>query len=213
MIRAGRTVHASTLTQCIGSFRDRVTYLAAIANYLENSSNTKPDFPHNKWKGLKNVWVGDNVRIDQSAKIYGPVVIMDGAVVLEEAIIFGPTIVGCNVTIGKNTLVENSVFWDGSSAGTNCEIHSSVIDYNAVISNNSIVEDRAVTHKQNAFTNSINKAVSSVNGKAEKLYSAAQLLINKINAKLPPCVQSKNPIPNVLRLFGMAILTSVFLWS
>lgn len=211
LIRAGRTVHASTLTQCIGNFRDRATYLTAIASYLQ--SNTNIDFPHNKWKGLKNVWLGDNVRVDQSAKIYGPVVIMDGSAILEKAIIFGPAIVGRNVTIGKNTLVDNSVFWDGSSTGRNCEIRRCVIDYNAVISSNSIVEDRAVTHKQNAFTNGINKAISSVNDKAEKLYSAARPLINKINAKLPVCVQSKNSIPNVLRLCGMAILTGVLLWS
>jgi NDP-sugar pyrophosphorylase family protein len=213
MTRAGKTVHTSLLTRSVGNFRDRPSYLAAISNYLEEN-NTNPGLPHKKLKGSKNMWLGDKVNIDPSARIHGPVVLMDGASVLEKAIILGPAVIGPNATIGRNTLINNSIFWADSATGQNCEIHSSVIDYNTIIPDNKAVEDQGVIRKRNGkFINLINKAVSLTNSIVEKLRLFTQTVNNKVNAKLPASIRSEKQIFNILTLLGTIILTGVFLWS
>ena len=214
MLRAGKTAHMVTLNQPVGSFRDRTEYLNAIASYLENRGNTNTDFPPHSWNKAKNVWLAGSAKVEPSARIYGPVVIMDSAAISEQTVIFGPTIVGRNVVIGKNTLVENSVFWDGSSVGQNCEIRSCIVDYNAVVPNDTIAEDEAVAYKKNGkCENGANKAASLVNGKANELLCAARPLLYKINAKLPAWVHSGRLMSNILRWSGISILAGVFLWS
>jgi len=214
MLRAGKTTHMAVLNQPVGSFRDRTEYLSAIASCLENRGNTITDFSAHNWNKAKNVWLARSANIEPSARIYGPVVVMDGAVVSQRAIIFGSTIVGPNVVIGKNTLVENSVFWERSSVGQNCEIRSCIIDYNAVVPNGTVAEDQAVTYKQNGkLENGANKALSLVNGKANQLLSAAWPPLYRINAKLPAWVRSAGLRSNILRWAGISILAGVFLWS
>ena len=214
MLREGGTVYAARLSQPTGNFRTRDRYLAAIATYLENSSNGNADFPYSKWNGSKNVWLAGSAKVDSDARIYGPVVIMDNATISEKAVVFGPTIVGRNVVIGKNAFVENSVLWDGSSIGQNCEIHSCVVDCNALVRNNSLVEDEAVTYKQNGkFKIGVNNAASLVSSKAGQLHSAARPLLDRIGAKLPAWVRSDKLKSSVLRGLGISIIVGVFLWS
>lgn len=214
MLRAGKTTRMAVLNQPVGSFRDRTEYLSAIASCLENRGYTNTDFPPHNWNKAKNVWLARSANVEPSARIYGPVVIMDSATISEQTIIFGPTIVGRDVVIGKNTLIENSVFWDGSSIGQNCEIHSCVVDYNAAVPNDTVAEGQAVTYKRNGkLENGANKAVSLVNGKADQLFSAARPLLYRINAKLPAWVRSGGLRSNLLRWSGISILAGVFLWS
>jgi len=205
MIRDGKTVHALTLTRSIGNFRDRATYLTAIANYLTNINTADPDLPRRKWKNSKDVWLGENAKVGQDAKIYGPVIILDGAAISENAIIFGPAVIGRNVTIGKNTLVQNSVFWEGSTIGQNCRISRCLIDHDAVVSRGTVVEDRLVTQtRKNLLSNKIHQMILSADSKVKQMHSVSRSVLEKVNIKLPSCD---------LRWFGISILAGVFLWS
>ncbi len=214
MIRAGKTVHAATLTQPTGSFRDWTGYLTAISHCLQNSHNSGTCFPHTWSNSSKNVWRADTASFDPSARIIGPVIIMDNAVIAEKTIIFGPTIIGPNVTVGKNALVENSVFWNGSRIGQNCRVRKCVVDYEAVVPKNIVLDSQAVPCRQNGkFTRGLSSTVSIENGGTNKLNSIAQSLLHRTRANLPTWAQADKLKTNILRAFAVGILTSVFLWA
>jgi exosortase len=214
MVRAGKTVHAATLSKTSGKFRDRAQYLRAIAQYLDNAGNESIDLPQIRRNGVKKLWLAETATVNPSAQAYGPVVIMDNASISEEAVIFGPAIIGRNVSIGRNTLIQNSVFWDGSTVGQNCRIHNCVVDHDAVVLDNSTVENEAVICGQNNKFNSLtNKVVAEVNDKTNQLYCACQSKIERINAKLVDWVQAEKLRACILRLIPISILTGVFLWS
>ena len=214
MVRAGKAVHAAELSQSVGNFRDRAGYLAAIAGCLESNSSLNMDFPHSKWNDSKNVWLADSAKVASDSRIYGPVIIMDDAVISERVIIFGPTLIGRNVAVGKGTLVENSAFWDSSCIGQSCEVHRCIVDYNAKVPNNRILEDKAVIWRQNYRpVTRLNRIVSSVNDKVYRIRSMAQPLTGRISAKLPAWIQSEKSKSAVLQWLGIGILAGVFLWS
>lgn len=213
MVRAGKTIHAATLSKTSGKFRDRAQYLRAIAQYLDNAGNESIDLPQIRRNGVKKLWLAETATVNPSAQAYGPVVIMDNASISEEAVIFGPAIIGRNVSIGRNTLIQNSVFWDGSTVGQNCRIHNCVVDYDAVVLDNSTVENEAVMCGQNKFNSLTNKVVAEVNDKTHRLYCACQSEVERINAKLADWVQAEKLRACILRLIPISILTGVFLWS
>lgn len=214
MVRAGKTVHALTLSRSVGDFRERNGYLAAIANYLENDFDTETGFHHKSSNGSKDIWLADDAMVEQTAKIFGPAVIKEGAKISENVVIFGPAIIGRNVTVDKDTLIENSVLWDDSSIGQNCEINGCVVDYNAVVPNNSMVEDEAVVRsRKNIFKNGLNSVTSLANGKISRLHSLAKPLADGINNKLSGWPWSGHLNAKTLQGIGIGIIVSVFIWS
>ncbi len=212
MIRAGGTVHVAVLSQPTGNFRDRAEYLAVIADYLERGEGRNIHPALGEWNGSGNIWVANSARIHLGVRIYGPVIILDNATVSEGAIIFGPTIVGRNAGIGKNSLVEKSVFWNGSSVGQDCQIHNCVLDYDAIVPGSSVLYEKAVACKLSSRFR--NRAVASVNSKAEQLRSITSLpLASTVNAKLHALTQSGLLKRRILRGAGVSILAGVFLWA
>jgi len=185
MLRAGRTIRSHLLCYPVGNFRDRAGYLAAIANYFKNGGNINGDFHYTKWNDSEDVWLADSAKVDSSARICGPVIIMDGAMVSEKAVILGSSIIERNVSIGKNTLIEGSVLWEGSQIGQNCEIRRCVIGSGATVSDNSVTEDMAITSsRKRRFKIS-----------AEKAFLFERLPFNIFSA------------------MGICVLIGVFLWS
>ena len=81
MLHAGKTVHAVTLPNHAGNFRNRQEYLYAIANYLEGNPKLDVDLKPCKGADSQTVCIAANAKVDPGARIYGPAVIMDGACV------------------------------------------------------------------------------------------------------------------------------------
>lgn len=185
MLRAGRTIRSHLLPYPVGNFRNRAGYLAAITTYFKNGGNVNGDFHYTKWNDSEDVWLAESAKVDPSARICGPVIIMDGATVSEKAVILGPSVIERNVCIDKNTLVENSILWEGSYIGQNCEIRDCVVDAGAIVSSDSVVEKAAVT---------------SGRGCEFKLIAKKAMLAEKL------------PF-NIFRGIGICVLMGVFLWS
>ncbi len=214
MVRAGKTVHSAMLARPVGNFRDRASYLAAITSYLDGNSDIDTENSVHKLNGSKNVWVAEGAKVDTKAQIYGPALIMDGSTVSEKAMIFGPAVIGRNVNIGKNTLIENSVAWDGSRIGQNCEISNCVIGYDAAVPDNSVVADKAVVCKHNVkFRRVVNQVVSLVNSKRLGVDYLPKAQIERIKAMLPEWAKSDKLKPGVLWAVAISILGGMFLWS
>jgi len=212
MLQAGKTIHAAMLKKPLGTFRSRVDYLSAITNYLQNGCDPDIGLPQKKLNGSKNIWLADSADVDRSAQIYGPVAIMDEAVVSKEAVIFGPTIIGRNVSIGHNSLIENSVLWDGAKIGENCEIRRCVIDYQAVVRSHTVVEEKSIPFKPDGiFRSSVGSVSDVVKNNTSKLRQVLQSRLDKINGKLPNW--AKSPKINILPWLAAGLVLIAFLWS
>ncbi len=212
MLRAGKTVHTVVLPNHVGNFRDWRGYLYAIANYLENAPKLNADLKLCKRNNSQAVWTAANSRVDPSARIYGPVAIMDGAHISEGAVIFGPTILGRDVSIGKDSVVVNSVLWDGAQVGLNCEIQRCLIDYHATVRGNTIVEEKAIPFKPEGMLESlVGSALKVAKNNASGFGNALQLQLGKLNRKLPDWVQAHKT--KMVPWFAAGLLLVAFLWS
>jgi exosortase len=109
-------------------------YLCAVSQFLNKlQTSQSPPTGFEPSKAGRDVWVGPDVHIADTARICGPVLIESGACIASDAIILGPTLIGRNVNIGQNTCVEQSVIWEKTKVGRDCHIHQSLIDQERTI--------------------------------------------------------------------------------
>ena len=64
--------------------------------------------------GKYNVWIANSVKVDSSAKIYGPTIIDHNTEIRPSAFIRGNAIIGKNCVIGNSTEIKNSVILDNA---------------------------------------------------------------------------------------------------
>jgi exosortase len=153
-----------------------------------------------------------NSRVEPSARIIGPVVIMDGAHISDDAIIFGPTILGRDVSVGKGTVVLNSVLWDGARVGQNCEILRCLVDYNVSVRGNTIVEEKAIAFRpEGMFERSVGNLLEVGGNIESRLHRALQLQLSKLNIKLSDWIQSHKT--KIIHMLAAGFLLIAFLWS
>jgi exosortase len=212
LIRVGKRVHAVILPNHAGNFRDWRGYLYAIANYLENAPKLNADLKLCKRNNTNVVWTGSDTNVAPSARIYGPAVIMNGARISEGAVVFGPTILGRDVSIGKDSVVVNSVLWDGAKVGPNCEIQRCLIDHIAAVRGNTIVEEKAISFRPNGILeNSASSALKVAKNSANRLQHALRSQLDKLKKKLPDWVQSYRI--KIVPWFAGSLVLIAFLWS
>lgn len=212
LLLAGKTIHTTTLKQPTGSFRNRVEYLSAIASYLQSGSDSDIDLPCKAFNRQEKIWLARSAKVDPSAQIHGPVVIMAEAVVSKEALIFGPTIIGRGANIGNNSLIVNSVLWDGAHVGENCRVQRCVVDYQAVVRNHTVVQEKAIPFKPEGMLKSpISAALEVINCKADRMRQALQTQFDKVNEKLPRW--AKSPKINIFSWLAAGLVVLAFIWS
>jgi exosortase len=211
MVRVGKTVHTVTLSEPVGNFRDRQSYLNAIANYLENGPGVDTGLNLCKRADSQTAWMADNVSIHPSVRICGPVAIMDGAQILKDVVIVGPAIIERGVTIGQGSVVVNSALWDEATIGPNCQIQRCLIDYHAVVPANTIVEEESILFKAPGILQCASKAFMAVKNRTSKLRITSRPLLAGINAKLPAWVDGHKAklIPGL----AMGVVLVALLWS
>jgi len=211
MLLAGRSVHAAKLPSHAENFRNRREYLFAISDCLENVPNLNADLKLLKNSDSENVWLAANARVDPQARVDGTVIIMDGATVSSGALVLGPVILGKNVAIGKDSVVMNSVLWDGVQVGSNCLIRKCVIDHHASVRDNAVVEEKSIPFKpEGMLSRAVNLASKVAKKNANKLQSALQPL-GKIYEKLPNWTWLNRK--SILTFFGYGLVLMAFLWS
>ena len=211
MLRVGKTVHTAILPNHVGNFRVRQSYLYAVANYLENTPNLNAELKLRRRSDSQIVWMAANASVDPSARIYGPVVIMNGATISNGAVIFGPTIIGRNVSISQDSVVVNSVLWNDAQVGPNCEIQRCIIDCHAVVRGNTTVEEKSIASKpEGMLKSSVSKALMLVKDNASRLRSALEPQLGKVNEKLPNWVLP--PKSNIIPWFASILVLISFLW-
>jgi len=212
MLRAGKTVHSAILSNIAGNFQDRRGYLNAIADYLENTIKKDVNLKLCKYNDSQVIWKGSNVNIEPGAQIHGLIVILDGTHISTDAIILGPTVLGRNVGIGQNSIVVNSVLWDGAQVGRNCQVQRCVVDYHAVVRSNSVVEEKSIPFKpEGMLKSSVSRALKAAENNTGRLGSALRQQFDKVNGKLPDWVQSRKR--NIFSWLAAGFVLIAFLWS
>ena len=209
MLRAGRNIYAARLSAPAGSFRNHSEYLCAISRRLENTYEKAFNLPVFKRGDSQTLWMSSDSQIDASAQIYGPVVIMEGANVSDGVIIFGPTVIGRNVEIGRNSLIANSVLWDDSQVGSNCEIEKCIVDCQAVIQPDRILQEKSVLSRPQGIMKSLSDSVlAAVRNNTSSVFQAG---IEKVDKE--PYVRSQPDRGNIFSwVVAAGFLLMVFIW-
>ncbi len=212
MLRAGKTVHAATLPEHAGNFRDWQGYLIAVANYLDRKPKLEGDFQCPGGSMPEDVRIAVDAKVDPTAKIRGPVVVMDGATVSSGVVILGPTIVGRHVTIGQDSVVVNSVIWDDAHIGPYSGIRRGVVDCHVVVHANTIVEDATVAFVPKSALRRILDRVTSIPVKnATGLGQVLQSRIDEMSGSGPGRIRF--PRKNIFAYLASVLLLIVFIWS
>ena len=212
MLRAGKTVHAATLPNRAGNFRDRQEYLYAIADYLEGVPKLDADLKPCRDSDSQTMWIAANAKVEPGARIYGPAVVMDGAHISKGVVVIGPTVLGNNVSIGADSVVLNSVLWDGAQVGPNCQIQQCILDYNAALRANTVAEEKSILFKPKGMLERLaGQALEVVQHNASRLQNALQLPLSKINEKMPNCVRSHKT--KIVPWLAGGLVLIAFLWS
>ena len=123
------------------------TYLAATYDILDQK--TDQNFYKTRMEEsigkIGNIWVGENVFIDEKARIEGPVVIGNNCTIEEGCKISRGSVIGDNVSIGKDVNIDGAVLFPNSIVEDNSFLNGCIIDTKCLIDKNTVVENGVVT--------------------------------------------------------------------
>jgi exosortase len=214
LLKAGRKVSVKRLARSVESFRDWQGYIHAVAVYLDNADKTDIDLPVTKSTDGKNIWISSDAKVDETVRIFGPVVIMDGAVLARNAVILGPAIIGANVSIGHGAMVSESVLWDNARIGANCEIRKCLLDYKTIIPDAAVLENKLVSAKENAMLQKASGKIKEFSSKkTQQLQSFIQPRVNNLDMRLPGGIKSGERHKSNFTWLAACALIAAFTWS
>ncbi len=207
LLQHGRNVHAVTLSHPTGSFRDCREYLHAVSNNIENIAKLSQT-EHCASNDIYNLWTTAEVKVDPSARISGNVVVMDNVRISEGAVIIGPSIIGKNVTVGKNSVVVNSIIWDNAVINSNCYVEHSVLDFNShLYSNENVTGD--------CIASATREAAIDKESKLANIARRKRSLLKKISIKIKFGFKNMFGLftHNRMKYFAPLLLIIAFFWS
>ncbi len=165
LVRADKHVGYTILSHSTGNFRDGPGYLRAMTSYLLQEPPLNNEIPSLHLNN-KNLWLDGEAKIDPSARFFGPVVVMAGASVGKGSVVFGPSIIGPRSIIGRDSVIVNSVLWDNTVIGENCQVRNCLFDYGVNIDNDTIAQNKSIPFKSPSI---ISRGVTSVLKGGEKI--------------------------------------------
>jgi len=212
MLRAGKSVHAAKLPNHAGNFRDRQGYLFAVADYLTQASVSQTASEAHVGSESRDVWIAADAHVDPQARVAGPVVVMDGADVSSGAVVLGPAILGSNSAVGRDSVVINSVLWDGAHIGASCEIRRCVIDRRVVVRNGAVVQDTSIAFEPaGPWGRLADKAATVTRNGWLKVERELQPLLGRIRRKLPDGIRLDRK--TVLGYLASGLVLMALIWS
>jgi exosortase len=213
LVQAGKTIHAVSMPFDMSSFRTWREYLASVGGFLKKMCDEQIKLPGYRQYDSEGVWVSSFGQVDSSARIFGPVIISDGARICEDVVIFGPAIIGRNAIVGRTSLVADSVLWEDVRIGTDCQVRNCLLDYKAVVENGEEVEDKLVIGKQGRLADGNLRVLEFIKDWIRRLQSLPQVKSDEIKDKLPSWAQSKLLQKQALTVFGAVIVLLLVVWA
>jgi exosortase len=211
MLHAGKTVHAATMANHVGNFRDLHGYVRSISDYLQNCAQPEGRSRRPKRTDSQPVWIAPGADIDSSARILGAVAVLNGAHIAEDAVVIGPSCIGPNVNVGKGSIIAKSMLWERAQVGPNCRIRQCVVDRRATVPANAVVHGSAIAFTQaSGSADRLCQALKFFESSAGRINSVLRRL-GWIAEKLPGPVRSAGK--NVSTWFAAGLVLLAFVWS
>ncbi|HWC14012.1 MAG TPA: sugar phosphate nucleotidyltransferase [Actinomycetota bacterium] len=91
-----------------------------------------------------SVWVGEDVEIDPTARLEGPLLIGDNSNIGASARVGPFTVIGANTIVGDDALVSHGVVMDRSRVGSFARVTSGIIGRGATLDRGATVEEASV---------------------------------------------------------------------
>ena len=96
----------------------------------------------------KAIYDNKQVNIHKTTKISSRVVIGKGFVAGAGVKILGPVSIGKDCRINDNSIIEDTIIWDGVTVGENTRLKRCIISSGAMIPDNQIIENSIITPGQ-----------------------------------------------------------------
>ena len=106
----------------------------------------------------RQIYTGENVQIDPSAQLFGPIYLGNDVKIKENVKIYGPAVIRDYTVIDNYNRIERSIIWRNNYIGESCELRgvivtrqcsfqAQVVAYEGVVvGDNCSVGERAVLH-------------------------------------------------------------------
>jgi exosortase len=212
MVGAGEPVNADILANDAGNFSDWRGYLSAVSSRLQQKPDLGQELKLLKQNDNQTIWAGSNVTIEPSARIFGNVIILDGAKISEKAVVVGPGVIGRNCFIGKSSTIVNSIIWDNARIGDDCLVRRCVVYSGSLVPNNTIREEEAIVSKQAGFTkvygSSVYKPIKNI---MNRVQTGLKEFSNQIKQLIPDSIARYTSSVSII--LAVACLLLVFIWS
>jgi mannose-1-phosphate guanylyltransferase len=107
------------------------------------------------------IWTGDDVEIDPTAELAGPLLIGAGCRIGPGARLIGPAVLGTGCRVDAEATITDAVLWDRVQVGSQTIIHTAVLAHDvqvaagAQISGGSLIADGCRVETANELTNGV----------------------------------------------------------
>lgn len=208
LIAAGKKVHAVRLIRAAGNFRQVPEFLAAVAEYLQSRNGSVPGISAGGKTPRDKIYIHPAARVDPTARIIGPAIIMERATVAPDVVLAGPCIVEADCRIGAGSLVAQSVLWSGAQVGENCQVRTSVLDRQAIVAHGKVVEDQFIPAGKSPFTSHY---LNVLRQKTNQWFAS---LAPRIGGSIAPkIIPSKKVQKIAVPALKIILLLAALLWS
>jgi exosortase len=140
----GKKVHQVVLDQGTGCFHDRSSYLKAVSDHLEQIAKADDRLSLLAGDADRQVWASADVRVHPTARLCGPVILLEGATVGQQAVVVGPVVVGRRSFLASASVVVESVLWEDARVGEAAELQRCVMGSGSTVPSHSQSQDRVV---------------------------------------------------------------------
>ncbi len=132
VLRSGEHVLAIPASGHVTVISGRQDYLEFVGHVL--SQPEKHGFDMARFdEPSPGIWLSQDAFVPQDVRLEPPLVIQDDVAIGEGSVLVGPSVIGGNVRIGRRSVVDGSVLWEGCVVGDGACVSECIVDSNAVV--------------------------------------------------------------------------------
>jgi NDP-sugar pyrophosphorylase family protein len=143
LLRKGERVRAVPVPGGTLSYRNVSEYLQVVGQALTLPEKFALDLDGFEDRG-DGTWAAGGVAVAPTARLYGPVVLLEGCTVEDQTLVVGPAVIGRRARVGAGAVVTGSVLWDEASVGPGASVSGSLLDAGARVGRGLQVENGAI---------------------------------------------------------------------
>lgn len=158
LVQKGETIAYGTLDASAGNYRHWSEYIRAVQQYVLTLDPRDPLLGnYHRVDSEENIWAGENVKIDPSARIIGPVLIEENTTIGPDVLLIGPTLIGSEVEIHPEAVISESIVWKKVIIGTHCRIQRCLVDEQKVLFSSALFNNQLITSSTGYFPRILNR--------------------------------------------------------